>query len=202
MDKLMNERIFFYAAVAAALLGLLLYLFGTGFHTLKQRILFGAVMVLCAVCAWFLPLPGLVCAVLITLIMFINYRRSLNRLSFRREDWMTASDFESAYREDTDKSGNYVILSVPAGTDDPSRYERAYVGGSPTVYKEVHHVLSDRMLSRVYDDLQSGMSCWIRIIPAPKETLDADRQKLIDLYHGIPYLLSFDEVRKKREKVH
>ncbi|MBR2990924.1 MAG: hypothetical protein IKF51_05625 [Solobacterium sp.] len=202
MNNLIYERMFFYAAIVISVLGLLLYLFGTGFRTWKQKLVYGTVMVLCAVCAWFLPLPGLVLSVVITLIMFLNYRRSLSRLSFRKEDWQSAADFEASYRDEKEDSGNYVILTAPAGTEDPSAYETAYVGGSPTVYKEVHHVLNDRMLSKVHDDLQAGKVCWIRIIPAPRESLDADRQKLIELYHGIPYLLSFDEVRKKREKVH
>ena len=200
MNELMYNRMFAWAGIAAAVIGLLLYCFATGFHPVKNRILCSILMLSLAVLSWFFPLPGCIAAVLAAIAVFVSYRMSMNRLSFRPEDWMTVQAFEDNRQDGDDESGNYVILTA-SGTD-PAAYEHAYVGGSPTVRREVHHVLNDRMLSKVYDDIHSGMNCWIRIIPAPKDTMDKDRQKLIELYHGVPYLLSIEEVRKKREKVH
>ena len=200
MNELMYNRMFAWAGIGLAVLGLLLYCFATGFHPVRNRILCGILMAALAALSWFFPLPGCIAAAAAAIAVFVSYRMSISRLSFRPEDWMRAQDFETAYQEGNDESGNYVILT--AAGNDPSGYEHAYVGGSPTVKREIHHVLNDRMLSKVYDDIHAGMNCWIRIIPAPKETMDKDRQKLIELYHGIPYLLRIEEVRKKREKVH
>ena len=200
MNELMYNRMFTWAGIAFAALGLILYLFATGFHPLRNRVLCGILMAALAALSWFLPLPGCAASAIAAFAVFAAYRMSVNRLSFRPEDWMSAQDFEAAWQDKDDESGNYVILTA-RGTD-PSAYDNAYVGGSPTVRREIHHILNDRLLSRVYDDIQEGMNCWIRIIPAPKDTLDKDRQKLIELYHGVPYLLSIEEVRKKREKVH
>ena len=199
MDKLINNPAVTYAGIGLSVLGVLIWLFETGFHNTRSKILFCIVMAGCAALSWFVPPAGCAAALIIPLWTFISYRMNMNKLSFRPEDWTPWQQFEAEYREGEDESGNYVII-VSRG--EAAQYERAFVGGSPTVHREVHLVLNDRMLSKVYDDIQEGMNCWVRIIPASADTMDGDRQKLIELYHGIPYLLSFEEVRRKREKVH
>lgn len=197
----LNIEITFIIAIAIALLGFLVFFKGTGYHSKTKKIYATIILVLLLVVSYFFPLPGSIALAILVIIYYCYYRKTISTLSMKDDDFITYEEFEANYKqEDLDESGCYIITTY--SSKDPSnmnQYLAAYVGSSKKVNKEVHSILNNKMLSRVYRDINEGKYAYIRIIPVEEEQLDSNRQKLIDLYHGIPYLMSFSEVKQKQK---
>ena len=156
-----------------------------------------------AILSDFFSLPGLILSIFLALYPIIQYKSSRKKIAVEHIDWTKVDEFERNYDESKqDYSGCYVILSfpLPVTNNDYSHYETAYVGSSSNINKEIHKVINNKTLSRVYKDLQEGKILYLSIHPVEMSEIDKLQEKLIDQYHAVPYLLSFKEVREK-EKV-
>lgn len=194
-----NLDITFLIAVAIAIIGLILFFRGTGYHSQTKKIYAVIILVGLAIIAYFFPLPSSIALGLIVVLYYGQYHKTMSSLKMNVGEWEYYKDFEKNYvPSHEDESGCYVITTYDE--KDPKNLEKyitAYVGSSKKINKEIHSVLNSKMLSRVYSDIENGKEVYIHIIPTDIDQLDANQQKLIDLYKGIPYLKSFNEVKKK-----
>lgn len=194
-----NLDITFLIAVAIAIIGLILFFRGTGYHSQTKKIYAVIILVGLAIIAYFFPLPSSIALGLIVVLYYGQYHKTMSSLKMNVGEWEYYKDFEKNYDPShEDESGCYVITTYDE--KDPKNLEKyitAYVGSSKKINKEIHSVLNSKMLSRVYSDIENGKEVYIHIIPTDIDQLDANQQKLIDLYKGIPYLKSFNEVKKK-----
>ena len=190
-------------AMILAVVGEIGYLKFTGFHPRNQILLISLLLLLMAILSYFYPLIGLIGVFLVIVYYLVTYFLGQSKVKENPEDWMLYSDFETRYQDDPkEECGCYVmtVFNGPVTNQNFQNYERAYVGGSQTLHKEIHKVLNHQRLSRAYRDIQEGKQIYIRIIPTSPTEINATQQKLIETYHALPYLLSFQEVREK-EKV-
>lgn len=194
-----NLDITFLIAIAIAIIGLILFFRGTGYHSNTKKIYAVVILVGLGVISYFFPLPCCIALGLIVVLYYGQYHKTISSLKMNVGEWEYYKDFESHYdASNDDESGCYVITTYDE--KDPKyleKYITAYVGSSKKINKEVHSVLNSKMLSRVYADIENGKEVYIHIIPTDVDQLDSNQQKLIDLYKGIPYLKSFNEVKKK-----
>ncbi len=194
-----NLDITFLIAVAIAITGLILFFRGTGFHSQTKKIYAVIILVGLAVVSYFFPLPSCIALGLIVVLYYGQYHKTISSLKIDAGEWEYYKDFETRYdANQDDESGCYVITTY--NEKDPKNLEKyitAYVGSSKKINKEVHSILNNKMLSRVYADIENGKEVYIHIIPVEVEQLDSTQQKLIELYKGVPYLKSFSEVKKK-----
>ncbi len=194
-----NLDITFLIAIAIAIIGLILFFRGTGYHSQTKKIYAVVLLVGLAIIAYFFPLPSCIALGLIVVLYYGQYHKTMSSLKMNVGEWEYYKDFEKKYDpSNEDESGCYVITTYDE--KDPKNLEKyitAYVGSSKKINKEIHSVLNSKMLSRVYSDIENGKEVYIHIIPTDVDQLDANQQKLIDLYKGIPYLKSFNEVKKK-----
>lgn len=198
----MKTNYYFYIALVILVLTVILFFTVLGFHPQKQKILVLLSAIILGVISYFFPLIGCILAVVFLVGILVWYYQGQARIKENPADWMNYRDFLETYDETApDESGCYVMLVQKQPTKTMDLYERAYVGSSPTIHKEIHKVLTHAKLSRPYDDIQKGLELYIRIIPTSENQLNPTQQKLIEKYHAMPYLLSFQEVREK-EKVH
>ena len=79
-------------------------------------------------------------------------------------------------------------------------YEKAYVGSSHNISKEIYNVLTNKSISHAYEDLQEGKHAFVKVVPCTKENVNEMQERLIRMYDGIPYMISFKEAREKRMK--
>ncbi len=194
-----NLDITFLIAIAIAIIGLILFFRGTGYHSNTKKIYAVVILVGLGVISYFFPLPCCIALALIVVLYYGQYHKTISSLKMNVGEWEYYKDFENHYDASLDdESGCYVITTYDE--KDPKNLENyitAYVGSSKKINKEVHSVLNSKMLSRVYADIENGKEVYIHIIPTDVDQLDSNQQKLIDLYKGIPYLKSFNEVKKK-----
>ncbi len=194
-----NLDITFLIAIAIAIIGLFLFFRGTGYHSQTKKIYAVIILVGLAIIAYFFPLPSCIALGLIVVLYYGQYHKTMSSLKMNVGEWEYYKDFEKNYDPNNeDESGCYVITTYDE--KDPKNLEKyitAYVGSSKKINKEIHSVLNSKMLSRVYSDIENGKEVYIHIIPTDIDQLDANQQKLIDLYKGVPYLKSFNEVKKK-----
>ncbi len=194
-----NLDITFLIAIAIAIIGLFLFFRGTGYHSQTKKIYAVIILVGLAIIAYFFPLPSCIALGLIVVLYYGQYHKTMSSLKMNVGEWEYYKDFEKSYDpSNEDESGCYVITTYDE--KDPKNLEKyitAYVGSSKKINKEIHSVLNSKMLSRVYSDIENGKEVYIHIIPTDIDQLDANQQKLIDLYKGVPYLKSFNEVKKK-----
>ena len=194
-----NLDITFLIAIAIAIIGLILFFRGTGYHSQTKKIYAVIILVGLAIIAYFFPLPSCIALGLIVVLYYGQYHKTMSSLKMNVGEWEYYKDFEKSYDpSNEDESGCYVITTYDE--KDPKNLEKyitAYVGSSKKINKEIHSVLNSKMLSRVYSDIENGKEVYIHIIPTDIDQLDANQQKLIDLYKGVPYLKSFNEVKKK-----
>ena len=194
-----NLDITFLIAIAIAIIGLILFFRGTGYHSQTKKIYAVIILVGLAIIAYFFPLPSCIALGLIVVLYYGQYHKTMSSLKMNVGEWEYYKDFEKNYDpSNEDESGCYVITTYDE--KDPKNLEKyitAYVGSSKKIKQEIHSVLNSKMLSRVYSDIENGKEVYIHIIPTDIDQLDANQQKLIDLYKGIPYLKSFNEVNKK-----
>ena len=194
-----NLDITFLIAIAIAIIGLILFFRGTGYHSNTKKIYAVVILVGLGVISYFFPPPCCIALALIVVLYYGQYHKTISSLKMNVGEWEYYKDFENHYDASLDdESGCYVITTYDE--KDPKNLENyitAYVGSSKKINKEVHSVLNSKMLSRVYADIENGKEVYIHIIPTDVDQLDSNQQKLIDLYKGIPYLKSFNEVKKK-----
>lgn len=201
--KILEANIYlFIATIIVVGIGIYLYVKKTGFHT-KNQILVTCLLYLgILILSYFLSLPGLICAIALTLFHLIRYRQSQAKIAIETIDWIPSQKFEENYEETKpDESGCYVMLSFPLPVTDGNykNYETAYVGSSTHVNKEVHKVINNKTLSRVYEDIKNGKYIYISIHPVAMDEINQLQEKLIAKYNAVPYLLSFKEVREKQK---
>ena len=192
----------FIASAVLALAALVLYVTKTGYH--KTSIIAGvtAYLIGCVIVSLFFPVPGLILTIVSMIGYFIYFRKLTAGMKADEGEWIYYEDFEADYAaHPEDFSGCYVILTFPEKKNDSryDNYETAYVGSSSSLRKEVHGVLTNKTLSRVYDDIQNGKHPYIKLVQADAEHINSIQEKLITMYNGVPYLLSFKEVREKRK---
>ena len=194
-----NLDITFLIAIAIAIIGLILFFRGTGYHSNTKKIYAVVILVGLGVISYFFPLPCCIALALIVVLYYGQYHKTISSLKMNVGEWEYYKDFENHYDASLDdESGCYVITTYDEkNPKNLENYITAYVGSSKKINKEVHSVLNSKMLSRVYADIENGKEVYIHIIPTDVDQLDSNQQKLIDLYKGIPYLKSFNEVKKK-----
>ena len=193
-----NLDITFIIAIAICILGLLLFFRGTGYHSKQKKIYAVIILVGLAIVSYFFPLPSCIALGLIVVLYYGQYHKTISSLKMNAGEWESYEEFEKKYNSnEEDEPGCYIMTTYD--TTNPTNLEKyitAYVGSSKKIKKEIHSVLNNKMLSRVYSDIQDGKSVYIHIIPTDIDQLDSNQQKLIEMYKGIPYLKSFSEVKK------
>ena len=202
MELLRHNLYFFIATLIVICIGLFLFFKKTGFHTKNSTIMNVLLYVGIGVLSYFYSFIGFLLAILLTAYHLYRHYSITKTISVSNVNWISSEEFEKQYDETKkDESGCYVMLSFPLPVKDGNytHYETAYVGSSPTVYKEAHKVMNNKTLSRVYDDLQKGKYIYVSIHPVEMSEIDQLQEKLIAQYHAVPYLLSFKEVREKQK---
>ena len=153
-----NLDITFLIAVAIAITGLILFFRGTGFHSQTKKIYAVIILVGLAVVSYFFPLPSCIALGLIVVLYYGQYHKTISSLKIDAGEWEYYKDFETRYdANQDDESGCYVITTY--NEKDPKNLEKyitAYVGSSKKINKEVHSILNNKMLSRVYADIEYG----------------------------------------------
>ncbi|MBR2825772.1 MAG: hypothetical protein IKE51_05865 [Solobacterium sp.] len=202
MELLKHNIYLFVATIIVICIGLFLFFKKTGFHTKKSIILNVLIYLGIGILSYFYSSIGLLLTILLTAYHFYHHYAVTQSISLSNVKWIPSVEFENNYDESKeDESGCYVMLSFPLPVKDGNykNYETAYVGSSTNVHKEIHKVINNKTLSRVYDDLQKGKYIYISIHPVNMSEIDQLQEKLISQYHGVPYLLSFKEVREKQK---
>lgn len=192
---------YFIGSLVCAIVALVIFFTMTGFHPMKHRVIAVVLVLGLVLLAYFSPLVGLGALIVISVAYLIWYFTQKKSLQNDSGNWIPVSEFEKNYQEnDTEESGCYVFLVFDKDVSDGNykNYEKAFVGNSKQIKKEIHKVINNALLSKVYKAIEEGKHVYVSIFPCKETMLDSTQQKLIELYHGEPYLLSFKEVRQKQ----
>ena len=192
----------FAVSVILAVIGIIVYMKVGRHHKTSALIL--TILLLTAICAeaFFLPTASVI--ELIILIAAYVISEKTKDANVRRDDgtWINARKFTDDYTEGDSGTGCYVITVFDKENVDnhAQGYEKAYVGSSHNISKEIYNVLTNKSISRAYEDLQEGKHAFVKVVPCTKENVNEMQERLIRMYDGIPYMISFKEAREKRMK--
>ena len=192
----------FAVSVILAVIGIIVYMKVGRHHKTSALIL--TILLLTAICAeaFFLPTASVI--ELIILIAAYVISEKTKDANVRRDDgtWINARKFTDDYTEGDSGTGCYVITVFDKENVDnhAQGYEKAYVGSSHNISKEIYNVLTNKSISRAYEDLQEGKHAFVKVVPCTKENVNEMQERLIRMYNGIPYMISFKEAREKRMK--
>ncbi|GEM_PF-3104061 len=192
----------FAVSVVLAVIGIIVYMKVGRHHKTSALIL--TILLLTAICAeaFFLPTASVI--ELIILIAAYVISEKTKDANVRRDDgtWINARKFTDDYTEGDSGTGCYVITVFDKENVDnhAQGYEKAYVGSSHNISKEIYNVLTNKSISRAYEDLQEGKHAFVKVVPCTKENVNEMQERLIRMYDGIPYMISFKEAREKRMK--
>ena len=192
----------FAVSVILAVIGIIVYMKVGRHHRTSALIL--TILLLTAICAeaFFLPTASVI-ELIILIAAYVISEKSKDA-NVRKDDgsWINARKFTDDYTESDSGTGCYVITVFDKENVDnhAQGYEKAYVGSSHNISKEIYNVLTNKSISRAYEDLQEGKHAFVKIVPCTKENVNEMQERLIRMYNGIPYMISFKEKRKKRMK--
>ncbi len=192
----------FAVSVILAVIGIIVYMKVGRHHRTSALIL--TILLLTAICAeaFFLPTASVI-ELIILIAAYVISEKSKDA-NVRKDDgsWINARKFTDDYTESDSGTGCYVITVFDKENVDnhAQGYEKAYVGSSHNISKEIYNVLTNKSISRAYEDLQEGKHAFVKIVPCTKENVNEMQERLIRMYDGIPYMISFKEAREKRMK--
>ncbi len=192
----------FAVSVILAVIGIIVYMKVGRHHKTSALIL--TILLLTAICieAFFLPTASVI-ELIILIAAYVISEKSKDA-NVRKDDgsWINARKFTDHYTESDSGTGCYVITVFDKENVDnhAQGYEKAYVGSSHNISKEIYNVLTNKSISRAYEDLQEGKHAFVKVVPCTKENVNEMQERLIRMYDGIPYMISFKEAREKRMK--
>ncbi|MBQ6451092.1 MAG: hypothetical protein IJJ29_04125 [Solobacterium sp.] len=192
----------FAVSVILAVIGIIVYMKVGRHHKTSALIL--TILLLTAICAeaFFLPTASVI-ELIILIAAYVISEKSKDA-NVRKDDgsWINARKFTDDYTESDSGTGCYVITVFDKENVDnhAQGYEKAYVGSSHNISKEIYNVLTNKSISRAYEDLQEGKHAFVKVVPCTKENVNEMQERLIRMYDGIPYMISFKEAREKRMK--
>ncbi len=192
----------FAVSVILAVIGIIVYMKVGRHHKTSALIL--TILLLTAICAeaFFLPTASVI-ELIILIAAYVISEKSKDA-NVRKDDgsWINARKFTDDYTESDSGTGCYVITVFDKENVDnhAQGYEKAYVGSSHNISKEIYNVLTNKSISRAYEDLQEGKHAFVKVVPCTKENVNEMQERLIRMYNGIPYMISFKEAREKRMK--
>ena len=192
----------FAVSVILAVIGIIVYMKVGRHHKTSALIL--PILLLTAICAeaFFLPTASVI-ELIILIAAYVISEKSKDA-NVRKDDgsWINARKFTDDYTESDSGTGCYVITVFDKENVDnhAQGYEKAYVGSSHNISKEIYNVLTNKSISRAYEDLQEGKHAFVKVVPCTKENVNEMQERLIRMYNGIPYMISFKEAREKRMK--
>lgn len=192
----------FAVSVILAVIGIIVYMKVGRHHRTSALIL--TILLLTAICAeaFFLPTASVI-ELIILIAAYVISEKSKDA-NVRKDDgsWINARKFTDDYTESDSGTGCYVITVFDKENVDnhAQGYEKAYVGSSHNISKEIYNVLTNKSISRAYEDLQEGKHAFVKVVPCTKENVNEMQERLIRMYNGIPYMISFKEAREKRMK--
>ncbi|MBR2669037.1 MAG: hypothetical protein IKE36_04480 [Solobacterium sp.] len=192
----------FILCVILAIIGIIIYMKVGRHHRTSALVMTIALLTAVCVESYFYPLASLLEMIaLIAAYVISEKTKDASVKSSDKNEWVDSSAFKDQYQADGEaKPGCYVITVYDQPVKDANydSYEKAYVGSSRNINKEVFNVLTNKSISRAYEDLQNGKYAYVKVLPCTEDNMNETQERLIRMYDGIPYMISFKEAREKR----